>query len=200
MTRKARYSVDNLFPLNLSPESKEMRSEVFAAKSVLRNWCSETHIHMEEQKKGKRKVTFGSVEQELGMFPSRHRVLQWTDKQTKEKTNKQAKNLCQCRTSRETMEFIPGTEKRAQRQSQTRWREQHSQTCKCSLRDLWWLLLKEKTSCEDGWTSTTSLHTELWKGELKFSKKSYYWNYMHTSGRHMQTHPSPNGSDFANHH
>ena len=45
---------------------------------------------MEEQKKGKRKVTFGSVEQEFGMFPSRHRVLQWTDnRQRNRQTNKQ---------------------------------------------------------------------------------------------------------------
>ncbi|KAM7338889.1 hypothetical protein ACRRTK_002373 [Alexandromys fortis] len=72
------------------PESKEMRSEVFRAESVLGIWSSETHIHMEEQKKGKRKVTFGSVEQEFGMFPSRHRVLQWTDnRQRNKQTNKQ---------------------------------------------------------------------------------------------------------------
>lgn len=90
MTRKARYSVDNLLPLNSSPESKVMRSEVFTAESVLGIWSSETHIHMEEQKKGKRKVTFGSVEQEFGMFPSRHRVLQWTDnRQRNKQTNKQ---------------------------------------------------------------------------------------------------------------
>ena len=45
---------------------------------------------MEEQKKGKRKVTFGSVEQEFGTFPSRHRVLQWTDnRQRNRQTNKQ---------------------------------------------------------------------------------------------------------------
>ena len=40
MTRKARYSVDNLLPLNSSPESKEMRSEVLAAASVLGIWSS----------------------------------------------------------------------------------------------------------------------------------------------------------------
>lgn len=86
MTRKARYSVENLLPLNSSPESKEMRSEVFAAaESVLGIWSSQTHKHVEEQKKGKRKVTFGSVEQELGMFPSRHRVLQWTDNRQRNK-------------------------------------------------------------------------------------------------------------------
>ena len=48
---------------------------------------------MGEQKKRKKQVTFGSVEQELGMFPSRHRVLQWTDKQTKEQANKEAKTF-----------------------------------------------------------------------------------------------------------
>lgn len=85
MARKARYSVENLLPLNSSPESKEMRSEVFAAESVLGIWSSQTHKHVEEQKKGKRKVTFGSVEQELGMFPSRHRVLQWTDNRQRNK-------------------------------------------------------------------------------------------------------------------
>lgn len=137
--------MDNLLPLNSSPESKEMQSEVFAAESVLGNWRLRTHIHMGEQKKRQRQVTFGSVEQELGMFPSRHRVLQWTDEQTKEQANKQAKNLSQCRTSRQTVGFIPGTEKRAQRQSQTRRRAERSQTCKCSLRVLRWLLLKEKT-------------------------------------------------------
>ena len=59
MTRKARYSVDNLLPLNSSPESKEMRSEVFAAESVLGTWSSETHIHMEEQKKGRGTLHLG---------------------------------------------------------------------------------------------------------------------------------------------